>query len=135
MHVKACIVVGFGLALLSITGCTICTPPDLCVDETADGTQVTREVGQRLIIVLPAQTIPFTWYLVQEFDTVIENTNRTYLAPNLGLLGSRGSDRWEFTARGAGTVTLQFELRPVLGGAGDAIDTFEITVAVTPATT
>jgi len=102
------------------------------LDDSNDGDDIEISLSQRLVITLPSNASTGYSWAIAELDTqILENTDQSYIQPLSPLVGAPGHERWEFTARAAGTTSLRLEYRQAGAPEGeDPADTFEIVVTV-----
>ena len=123
------------LTVLGITGALVAVAGCMGVQLTAEdnGTTVTIAVSGRLTVNLASNpTTGFQWALVELDTAVVENTAQRYV-PTLtlpGMVGSGGTEVWEFTGVAEGTTTLRLEYRRPWETEEDPAYTFEVTVTV-----
>ena len=100
------------------------------VDESADGGQVTLQVGQTLIVALASNpSTGYTWEIAEVDPMVLTLTKEDFIADS-DLVGAPGTQLFYFKALKTGQTSLQMVYhRPWETGVEPA-DTFSITVQV-----
>ena len=101
--------------------------------ESSDGNAIITNVGTQITVTLASNaTTGYRWEHTELDTLVVENTGQTYVPPaSTDLVGAGGSERWEFTARAAGTTTLTLEYRrPNEPEGTEAENTFLVNVTV-----
>ena len=121
------------VVLQAVPGCLPIFPPaDVQLTETDNGKTLIAEVGQKVVVTLASNaSTGFYWLLAALDQTILEPTGQEYLEPVLDLPGAGGSERWEFTARAAGST----KLRLAYVGPGDPegaepAQSFEVVVVI-----
>jgi inhibitor of cysteine peptidase len=121
------------LALLFFPACLpILGPPPVSLTEADSSKTVVVEIGQQILVTLPANaSTGYAWQLAELDPAILETTSQQYLPPSLPLPGAKGEERWEFTALSAGATQLRLVyLRPDDPPDTEPAQTFEIVVSV-----
>lgn len=94
-------------ALLLVAGCA----GAMALGEDDDGSSVTLDVGQELTIKLPSNvTTGYSWQVVD--DGGLEQVGEAeYTSPKTDAVGAGGTETFRFTAKTAGTGTIELEYR------------------------
>ena len=133
MNVQRLTSLGLVALLAGLTGMACPGPAaDIELDESANGSEVLTPVGTKIIVTLASNaTTGYAWELAELDTSILENTAHTYVPPDSDLVGAGGSERWEFTARSAGTTPLRLEYRRSWESQEiEPADTFSVSVTV-----
>jgi inhibitor of cysteine peptidase len=124
MHV----VLAAGVAL-AVAGCSQSGPAAL--GEGDNGTAITAQAGQQLVVELPSNpTTGFMW-VVAESGPLAQKGEAAYESPaKPGVVGAGGTETFTFTAEKSGTGTLKLEYRRPWEKDVAAEDVWSVTVTV-----
>lgn len=119
--------------LVGVAGCVPGTLQVLEADD--DGSALTIQVGDRIVVKLASNaSTGYAWELAELDPAVLENTGQRYVAgvTLIPIDGAGGTEIWEFTGAGAGTVTLHLEYVRAVSQEEPA-DNFQVEVTVAAA--
>ena len=123
----AVMVLPAGCGCLPIVG-----PAPVRLTEADGGKTVVVEIGQRIIVTLPANaSTGYAWRLAELDPAILLKTDQRYLPPSLPLAGAKGEERWAFVVRSAGATILRLVyVRPDDPTCTEPAQAFEIVVTV-----
>jgi inhibitor of cysteine peptidase len=117
------------VVLLSVPSCR--PGGEVTVGEAENGSRVTLEVGQILVLILASNpTTGYQWEITELDQAIVEETDHEYQADQPTLAGSGGKEIWRFQAQASGTTTLSLEYRRPWEENVEPIETFGIEVEV-----
>jgi inhibitor of cysteine peptidase len=129
--VLACALVAM---LVCLAACSTGAPDRVSVTESNDGEQIEVAAGGSLTITLESNaSTGFQWSESAEIGDldVLQQTDHQFVAPNdTGVVGAPGQEVWTFNALKEGTSTISMEYRRSWESAGEAAQTFSLTVIV-----
>ena len=102
------------------------------LDASSHGRTVTVPLSGTLFVALPANpTTGFSWEIDSADASVLESKGAIYTPDSPMLVGSGGTETWEFIVLQAGTTTLRLIYRrPFEPEDIEPADVFEVTVTV-----
>ena len=121
----------FIFLVVLLTGCS--SGGEVLLDETANGTQSTLEVGQTLVVSLPSNvTTGYSWEVESIDPAVLSQTgDPEYVSEaDEGVVGGGGTETFRFEAVAPGRVQLTLIYHRPFEEGVDPIDTFTVTVEV-----
>jgi len=120
--------VGLLLSLTLSPGCG--GKGEVRVSAGDNGSQVTLEVGQTLVLSLESNpTTGYEWEIAEIDEAILKETHHEYKADWPVLIGSGGRDIWHFRAEAEGRTTLTLNYRRSWEKA-EPIQTFSVEVVV-----
>lgn len=101
------------------------------IGDTDNGSQVTLEVGQTLVLSLASNpTTGYQWGIAELDEAILRETDHQYKADWPVTIGSGGKEVWRFQALNSGTTRLSLEYTRPWEENAEAIQTYTVEVMV-----